>query len=217
MKKALILVAIVVLAGCAGSQTASMDQARAEHDAAVAKLVEAQKAPALDAIRGKVYLGSDARQTPLNLLTLEGRPTPEERKAIDAWYAIRNTADADFKAWMRRYMPWNVPVMDLAKSASTTLMAELYTGELTYGEFNRKRMQLGAETVAAADRRTQEIAAQQQQAAYMASMAQAQATSVALQSYSTFLQNQQLVNAQMQPVRIAPFTCSRMGAMTSCF
>lgn len=144
------------------------------------------------------------------------QPTAADEYAdLTRWfqYDVRSVVIPDFDAWVSKYMPWNRPITDLANTALTTLMAQLYSGQMTYGEFNRKRMQLSADTVAAADRRTQEI---QDQRARTAAI-QAQATSAALQAYSNMLLQQQLVNAQMQPARIAPFTCNRIGNITNCY
>ncbi len=212
------LAALVFVAGCVSQQQQPRVNPNDELALLLDRAVEAQKAPALDPIRDKVYLGRAVQETPLGLLALSSRPTEEEKKAIEAWDGVRRgEAFRELEAWRGKYMPWNRPVSQMTQAAMTTLMAQLYAGELTYGEFNRKRMNLAAEAAATASKRTQEVMAIARQSKYQEDAAMYQDVSLGLQAYSTMLQTQNLINQQNQPVRIAPFTCRQSGPAVNCF
>lgn len=220
MNKLIAVLAIVALAGCANTGRNNVQaDSKAEYDALGLKLQSALKTPALGPIADKVYLGLNVKETPLNLLTLEARPTTEaEKQAISTWHNIRyGDFWKEFDALNVRYYPWIRPFWDLNRTANSTLMAQLYTGEITYADFNRKRMQLAVDTQVAIERRGQEVQQQQAQAAYADAQLRMQASSLAMQNYSNLLRQQNLLNQQMQPARIAPFTCQRYGNTTNCF
>ena len=45
---------------------------------------------------------------------------------------------------------------------------------------------------------------------------QAGVVGAAMANYAQYLQAQQLINAQNQPVRVVPFTCEKRGNKTTC-
>jgi hypothetical protein len=108
----------------------------------------------------------------------------------------------------------------LQKAASSSLLAELYGGTITYGEFNRRRLQIAANALNAMQERTEEIRKDARQQAYAQQVLDTQrsiAASTALQNYYGFLNQQRLVNQQFMPARVTPFTCTRLGNTMNCY
>jgi hypothetical protein len=227
MRLVAICCLLVALTSCTATpQRAQQDpqarraQAQAEMNAIADRWLAAQRAPSIDPIRDKVYLGRDVRQTPLPLQVLDSKPKAEEKKALEAWHEITAASRPELEGWARKYTPWGMPILALQRAASYSLLAKLYAGEITYGEFNRQRMQIVTSSVAAMRQREDEVRRNLQQQAYAQQALDIQrsiASSAALRAYSDLLVQQQLLNQQFQPVQVAPFNCTRFGNTASCF
>jgi hypothetical protein len=56
-----------------------------------------------------------------------------------------------------QYEPWVVPFLDTEAAAEFSLIADLYTGKMTYGAFNSQRIELRNRSVEAVRQRYQEL------------------------------------------------------------
>lgn len=165
-----LLIAAISLGGCA----AAIVQARQAEDAQVKPqitsglrslregcLAELQ-APALTPLRGKVAMDF-AGGVPFQLLVVDSRPDAAEQQAIVAWAEIRKrcydrirtflarlplpeSMDADLKERARAGL---VTFADGQLQTGNFLSAALYSGQMTYGEFNRHRSEYYTTSLAA--------------------------------------------------------------------
>lgn len=222
-----LFVATALLVGCATPHqrylAAQQTQAAAARQAALNVRHEFERTIAadkrLDPIRDKVSL-VDARDASLQMLSLKATPTAQEKRAIEAWYDDSKAEWPVAMGVVQRFWPWAVPIYEAERSAGLTLLAELYGGKLTYGEFNTRHLALNSKALQAVQARGAEIQREQLRAAQINAQVAAQqsmAASAAFSSFENYLIGQQLVNQQLQPTRITPFTCTQYGNRTNCY
>ncbi|MDQ0571509.1 hypothetical protein QFZ42_003343 [Variovorax paradoxus] len=89
----------------------------------------------------KTGIGKSGQPT-LQMLTDKSRATGEEKEALSAYSAARDQCLSLGANYRRANMPGNI-VFDLESSGqrTTLLLAKLYAGELTYGEYNSARLE----------------------------------------------------------------------------
>lgn len=208
MVRPLILV-MVLLSACASSQQQTPN---ALQELLVGFRGEVSSNPRLDPIRDKVAL-VDAREVTLPMLSLTTVPTDEERPALEEWQGMARSWQLRVNEQLQQSTAWAIPILEVSRAASLTLLARLYGGAINYGQYNQQRLELVTRTNETMQAREQELRYRQAQIAAQQSMA----ASAALSTYQNYLLQQQLINQQMQPVRIAPFNCTRFGNITSCF
>jgi hypothetical protein len=150
------------------------------------------------------------------MLSLAQVPTEQEKQAIDDWQSIIRTFRPRVRGVIQQYYPWAVPISEIRHAANLSLAAELYAGKNTYGEYNNRRLELVSKFIEAMQQREIEVRRDQMRAAQVAAQ-QSMAVSAAFSNFQTYLSNQQLINQQLQPTRIAPFTCTRFGNTTNCY
>jgi len=99
----------------------------------------------LDIIRKKVALSPDPT---LEMLTNKSKPTYEEKAAIQKWVWLRSVCSSEQIDLYRRYSsPEHVIIMyQVFSDRVLLLIADLYRGSLTYGEFNKRRRKLASES-----------------------------------------------------------------------
>lgn len=88
-----------------------------------------------------------------SLMTNRDRPTEEERSAIVSWMSARQHCLQLGEAWRAEYeLPIVNEIQGRGHSKYFGLVAQLYNGEITYGEFERKRADLNVEVSRELDR-----------------------------------------------------------------
>jgi len=198
--------ACFVLATLTGCVTPPPQTAESEVTAAIDALKSALDSDRrLDPIRDKVSLG-DARRASSSMLSLTSHPTEEERQALQEWHEVLKAHRPDITKKAQRAFPWAVPVYDLLWASGLSLLAELYSGKISYAEYNHRKLAMVTRGLKALDQRASEVQRDRPQG-----------SSAALASFRNYLLEQQLINQEMQPARLAPFTCTRMGNTTNCF
>ena len=99
----------------------------------------------LDIIRKKVALSPDPT---LEMLTNKSKPTYEEKAAIQKWVWLRSVCSSEQTDLYRRYSaPEHIIILyQVFSDRVLLLIADLYRGSLTYGEFNKRRRKLASES-----------------------------------------------------------------------
>lgn len=167
--------------------------------------------PRLDVIRNKISFGGAADAT-LPMMALQSRPSANEQPAIELWQNLRRDSRTRFNAIYRQYTPEVIPFVDSEAAAVFSLVADLYTGKLTYGDFNRQRLDVHNRTREAAreyyadirkqrqaNAERQQAANQQQQLRYEQEVRRQQVTSQ--QARDAEIARQQQVAQQIQAQR----------------
>jgi hypothetical protein len=104
--------------------------------------------PRLDPIREKVPLVlRSGAVTPL-LLANEDKPTPSEKQAIKIWLSVREQA----QQYQLEHRGPPSPLLVRTRQLVTRAILQLYSGEMTYGEFAKRIQVLDSEYQAAARR-----------------------------------------------------------------
>jgi hypothetical protein len=185
------LAAAVLLGGCAGWDYSGAEQ---KCDTAFAD-------PALDPLRAKIVIGrSDAiLNTPLAMLRDTDRPTERERAALAAYADAFTRCDAAFAAvepplrlLVSEPRPTKSGFRNVLDAARTSAIADLMDGRLTWGEFNRKRVDMLAQLAAEIER-----------------------ANVAIDAGRAA---RPIIIPQPVPAYVpAPVTCHTVGRLTQCF
>ena len=147
------------------------------------------------------------------MLSLTSVPTDEEKHALEEWQGMYRSWQLRVNEQLQRSTAWAIPIIEASRAASLTLLARLYGGTINYGQYNQQRLELVTKTNETMQARQQELRYRQAQIAAQQSMA----ASAALSTYQNYLLQQQLINQQMQPIRVAPFSCTRFGNTTNCY
>jgi hypothetical protein len=118
---------LVVLAGCAGTESPATQSAR--NVCAIA-----YGDPALEPIRQRIPLDDDAAiRAAMTFLADTGKPTDAERQALQVYDS------ANRRCWDAWDQAGRSPTIQSARAAVSAALAELVIGRITYGEFNRRR------------------------------------------------------------------------------
>jgi len=201
------------LGGCAAQQQKEQErlaECQKQGSALAAELmgvVEGNKG--LDPIRDKINLVDSQRPTPAQL-ALASVPSEPEKRALGEWQGTIQALKPRASAHLQQCAPWDIQISEMSRAAAYTNLVDLYTGKISYGQFNRQRQDLATRYVQATRERGQEIHRQQSQGA-------PQAASTAIAGLQNYLIGTQLINMQGQPARIAPFTCTTLGKIADCY
>jgi hypothetical protein len=158
----LLLCAAAAIAGCADapadrrpaptaqpghtSQPAETAAPPQERDGAGSYVEHLFADPRLDPIRNKVPLVlRSGAVTPL-LLSNEDKPTPPEKQAIKVWLSVREQA----QQYQLEHRGPPSPLLVRTRQLVTRAILQLYSGEMTYGEFAKRIQVLDSEYQAAA-------------------------------------------------------------------
>lgn len=101
--------------------------------------------PDFQAISTKVALGNTSDQT-FQMLSDTSRPTDTEKQIIAAWVAARQQCAKLTQDHTAAYGPTlAVPILRSLVSSLLSATADLYNGQLTYGEYAKRRAQIVSE------------------------------------------------------------------------
>jgi hypothetical protein len=149
---------LILLAGCAGTQ---QRQATAQVQAIAQSCIQRMQSDRdLDPIRTKIELTRTIMSgaPPPAMLADQSRPTPDEGIAIAKWNGIREACvQEEMAIWNGLSLPANLEpkrgklVLTLRQANERTglLVAALYEGRLTYGQFAAERMKTTDQAAAA--------------------------------------------------------------------
>jgi hypothetical protein len=154
-----------LVSGCAAIQQQKFKEAVAQEvQACNSSLAD----PALDPIRAKVAVLDPDKQT-FAMRTNTDRVSEQDKPVIALWAQKREECQAN---WRRSVAPivaaQIVAVAESSAQVTDSLVAELYLGKLTYGEFAEKRAQNKAELTTALANIRQALIVQNQQAQFQA-------------------------------------------------
>ena len=95
--------------------------------------------PELQILKGKVALGNVSGQN-LEILANDKKPSPAEKSALAKWDALRQPCIKQSSEWSQSHYAPNIAVIsDRLKSQFNSLLADLYGGKITYGQFAKAR------------------------------------------------------------------------------
>jgi hypothetical protein len=195
--KTLALIALVALAGC----NATMPQQHrptAADDPSVKCFAEMETDQRFAILRPHIGSMTRANAASLEVLASTARPTDQEKRAISVWGVARQTCAAMGDSFRAQYAPpgWKLAVDD-GQQQVLGLMARLYAGEITYGEFARGRQAIASEI----GQRMQE--ADQRNTAALAQQAAARSAQAANNAANTAL-IMQMLRPQPAPMLVQP-------------
>ena len=198
MKKVLLaLTSTILLSGCVAMMlTADLRQQDLEY---WTPLLEN---PELDVLDGKFWRGTPGtsnEERPLYFYEIKEYPTKPEKRALKLYYGYRKGWTDIAKNTLNKYSRAYNDIVNAGVSAGENNLLELILGKVTYGEYAFR-----SKTVT--DKMKEALAARDQQV-----MAQQAA------AFSSYLYNQQLINAVNQPRTITPFSCRKVGHTYHCF
>jgi predicted aspartyl protease len=130
-------ITLILLASCAGMQSRAIMQSCTER---------VQTDSDLAPIRAKIELWRTAMSgaPPPAMLGDQSRPSPEERIAIEKWNSIREACVQELLS-----LRPNLESLRQANERMGLLVAALYDGRLTYGQFAAERMKISDQMFAA--------------------------------------------------------------------
>jgi hypothetical protein len=213
---AVIAIAIALSAGCAARQRDQQQEALKETvSEAKQECNSLYSDPALDPIREKVALGSPDSQT-FEMLTNTQTVSPAEKPVVALWAKTREQC-WQISGPMRSMLPLQIEaVTEGSKQATDSMIAQLYLGQITYGELANRRAKNLAEAKAALADIGQALIVQNQQSQFQA----AQIANQRIEAWNSEMQTQALQEMRIQmsaPVTSAPVTCRTFGNMTNCY
>lgn len=208
--KVWLLVAPALLAGCAQYQNAQYQKAMklsAQNMGEVCRM--AVNDPAIDPIRAKVVPVND-RMT-VEQLSDTTYPTAADKSAISALDKAHSTCVDAAGDYMRQYAPFAIPAFTKRSEVERSLIAHLYAGTITYGDFDTQRQKAASDFKAEAYAAQSAYQDQQRQIAAQEMRARAAAFS-AIHPYTP----PPLYMPPMQTHRPVTTQCSRFGASINC-
>jgi hypothetical protein len=158
----------------------------------------------IDVVRNKIAI-RDARKPTFEMLTLNKKPTEEEKKGIkkfaEAQHTCRQKWDEEF--FDKGYLPNYKIIVQSYADIGEGFVADLYNGHITYAELNKARQKNSNEMQAALVNEDERVLSRNAAAAQRN-----------YQNYMTLQQNlnqQRIINNMNRPI-----TCNRIGNSTYC-
>ena len=157
----------------------------------------------LDSIRDKIAI-EDAQNPTFEMLTLNSKPSEQEKLAIKKFVELRTSCRARLSdVLVRRGYSNHKIIFDSYGAIGDGQMADFYNGQLTYAELNKLRQKNGNELAAAMTNEDEKIMSRN-----------AAASQQAYQNYMMYEQTQnqnRIINSINKPV-----TCYKVGNYTNC-
>ena len=198
MKKALLaLTSTILLSGCVAMMlTADLNQQELEY------WTPLLANPELDVLDGKVWRGTPGNSNevrPLYFYEINEYPTEFEKRALRILYGYNKGWTDIAKNTINKYSRAYNDIVNAGVSAHENNRIELILGKVTYGEYAFRSKTISDKMKEALAARDQQVMAQQAAA------------------FSSYLYNQQLINAVNQPKTVTPFSCRKVGHTYHCF
>ncbi|AMM23018.1 hypothetical protein [Variovorax sp. PAMC 28711] len=153
----------------------------------------------------KMGIGRQGAPT-VEMLADRTYPNATEKQALGAYANARESCIASGSDYRRQNMTQQIAqTMEQGGASMSILVGKLYAGDLTYGEYNARRVEIGS----AARARMSDVEQQQRQAS-----AQEQANRSA--AFGQALQNAQTQQLIQQQRRATTTNCSRFGNQLNC-
>ena len=210
MKHIWVTPLMVALCGCGLIQQARQREALQKAVADTRQGCEALFADSvLDPIRNKVALYNPEQQT-FAMRTNTDYVSGEEKPVIALWAQKRDQCEQIAGPMLAMFPVQMVAVTKAAKQATDSMIAQLYLGQITYGELANKRAQNLAEMRTAMANIQQALVVQSQQAQFQAQ----QLANQTIANWNSLMQTQAL--QQMRTQMSAPVNCTTFGNMTTC-
>ena len=220
MKKYLWLAGFLALAGC--NATMPVERRPTSADDPTQRCFETSYLdPRLQVLIPKVGALGNPNSTGIDLLVDKSKPTDDERVALKIWADVRPFCLEQGAAFRSRFAP---PGFDSSlRSAQTNLIlltAQLYAGEINYGQFNTERRKLAEANRATlstisnqqAEREAQES---ERRRALAAQLFMHQQQAQQKQQEQQQKQQQELLQ-RIQQNRPTYTTCDRLGNSVNC-
>lgn len=208
MKKFLLVVAVLLLGGCAIA-----GRNAAESQAATCKATMSD--PVLSPIQLRTALW-DAREITFPMLAHEQTVTEDEKRSLGLWAQKMVECRKSFLDVASQY--WGQNLVNLLQSSyfqTDAAVAQLFNSQITWAKFNQERGRLFAEYMSAANA-IEQSAAQSRAAA-------ARAMGQALQNYGNTVYGPEATRAQQIPMTPVPMyqpprqtQCTTYGNQTTC-
>ena len=198
MKKVLLaLTSTILLSGCVAMMlTADLNQQDLEY------WTPLLANPELDVLDGKVWSstpGVSNEERPLHFYEINEYPTESEKRALRILYGYNKGWTDIAKNTLNKYSRAYNDIVNAGVSAGENNSLKLILGKTTYGEYALQSKMITDKMDEALAARDQQVMAQQAAA------------------FSSYLYNQQLINAVNQPRTITPFSCRKVGHTYHCF
>jgi hypothetical protein len=187
-----------------------------------------ESSPELQVLKGKVALGGIGGQT-LEMLANDKKPTAAEKIALAKWDSLRQPCIKMNTEWNESRLAPNVTVViDKVAGQFKEILADLYSGKITYGQFAKIRQANSDKAkveIANIDQQNQNNSFQQKQQQQQLEQ-QAAATAAQERQANNALATQMLLNNkpyqapvpyQVQPIKPPTTTnCYKMGNSINC-
>jgi hypothetical protein len=228
------------LSSALGTELASRQNIATNKAASESCHVALAKDPSMRVLDGKVSLLGVKDQT-FDMLASTKKPNAEEKEALRIWGASLDRCEAeDARMFRSMHAPKEiVSLFDSVKTEKSNLVISLYNGEITYGEFARKRRENSsafdaalAKTLSDLERQARDSADRRRLLAFeeeRTSIARAQANAAESMAFQSMISNIQQANSNMiqqqainrpntQPVYRAPVhtTCTPGFGSVNC-
>jgi hypothetical protein len=136
----------LILAGCAAQGTKQQARPTAEDDPTAHCYDRLEAAhPALAPLAAKVGSLVASDKSTFEMLASQEKASEADKPLLSQWAAARQECLQSGRAFRAQYAPpgW-ADAIEAGQSAAMVLIARLYAGEITYGEFNRSRREAAA-------------------------------------------------------------------------
>lgn len=94
---------------------------------------------ALNPLRGKIVIAGNNRDIPFSMLTDATKATEAEKDAIAKWAEIYSGCVKNDAGFRSTIPPDAAAIIEATASVTVAMAASLYSGEITYGQFNKER------------------------------------------------------------------------------
>ncbi|RYH67818.1 MAG: hypothetical protein EON54_03765 [Alcaligenaceae bacterium] len=188
-----VAAAAVLIGGCDATMPRRLTAADDPTNACYATLYAG---PKLDVLKPRLADPSKPNSPSVDQISSKDRPTAEEKQAIKSWAEARRSCNQEGAEFRAKHAPvYYRLATEEQNDAFVVLLANLYSDQITYGQFIQQRSGLSAET-----RRKLEAGVRNGQAD-LAQREQVNAARQAQVNNALLL----LQAAQPQPAPIAPF------------